>query len=268
MASHRNCPPKAPVHIRPYQFMPSASQSTLMLGDCLQRMTEIPDASVDMVLTDLPYGTTQNKWDSIIPLDQLWAAWKRICKPGAPVVLFTQQPFTTTVAASNLNQLRTEWIWEKPQGTGFLNCNRYPLKSHENVLVFCDRAPLYHPQMTTGAKPYVTGSGKKSSNYGAFDHVQTANTEGTRFPKTVLAFNQEKGYHPTQKPIRLCEYLIRTYSNPGDTILDCTMGSGSTIVAALNTGRNGIGIEQDQNYFDIATERIKAASTEVLLEAA
>ena len=117
------------------------SESRLILGDCLRCMADIRDASVDMVLTDLPYGTTSNKWDLVIPIDQLWAEWKRICKPGAPIVLFTQQPFTTTVAASNLKQLKTEWIWEKPQGTGFLNANRYPLKSHENILVFCDRTP-------------------------------------------------------------------------------------------------------------------------------
>lgn len=244
-------------------------QSTLMLGDCIQRMTEIPDASVDMVLTDLPYGTTQNKWDSVIPLDQLWAAWKRICKPGAPIVLFTQQPFTTTVAASNLSQLRTEWIWEKPQGTGHLNAKLYPLKSHESILVFCHRTPPYNPQMTTGQKPYVCHRGGGSSaNYGKQVAVTSIN-EGTRYPTTVLRYPRDsQKLHPTAKPVALCEYLIRTYSNPGDTVLDSTMGSGSTIVAALNTSRNAIGIERDQTYFDIATERVKAASTEAMPEAA
>lgn len=227
-----------------------------MFGNCLQRMSEIPDQSVDMILTDLPYGTTANVWDSIIPLDQLWAAWKRLCKPGAPIVLFAQAPFSITLAASNLKQLKTEWIWEKPQGTGFLNCNRYPLKSHENILVFCDQMPLYHPQKETGHQPYTTGRGKKSENYGAFENKETVNLDGSRYPKTVLKFNQEKGFHPTQKPVDLLSYLIKTYSNPGDTILDCTMGSGSTGVAALQTGRSFIGIERDEDYFWIAGKRM------------
>jgi DNA modification methylase len=233
--------------------MPTAQ---LMCGDCLEHMPTIADCSVDMILTDLPYGTTQNKWDSLIPMDALWCAWHRICKPGAPIILFTQQPFTTTVAYSNLKQLRTEWIWQKQQGTGFLNANRYPLKSHENILVFCDRMPPYHPQMTTGAKPYITGRGKKSPNYGTFGNKETVNTDGSRYPTTILSFNSEKGNHPTQKPVALLEYLIKTYTDPGMTVLDCTMGSGSTGVATVNTGRLFIGIEKDDTYFNIASERI------------
>ena len=174
-------------------------------------------------------------------------------------MLFTQQPFTTTVAASNLAQLRTEWIWEKPQGTGFLNCSRYPLKSHENILVFCDQVPPYHPQMTTGHTPYITGRGKKTSNYGDFKNLQTVNTEGTRYPKTVLKFTPEKGHHPTQKPVPLLEYLVRTYSTRGAVVLDCTAGSGSTGVAAIRTGRKFIGIERDENYFEIMRKRLADA---------
>jgi DNA modification methylase len=181
-------------------------------------------------------------------------------------VLFTQQPFTTTVAASNLKQLKTEWIWEKPQGTGFLNANRYPLKNHENILVFCDRTPPYHPQKTTGAKPYTTGRGRKTSNYGAFENQQTINTDGSRYPKTVLSFNQEKGYHPTQKPIALLEYLIKTYTDPGMTVLDCTMGSGSAAVAAIQTNRCFIGIERDETYFTLVRERILDAQPKVYLK--
>ena len=233
----------------------------LLQGDCLYRMNEIPTGSVDMILTDLPYGTTQNSWDSVIPLDQLWTAFKRVCRPGAPIVLFTQQPFTTTVAASNLKELKTEWIWEKPQGTGFLNANRYPLKSHENILVFCDRTPLYNPQKDSGYKPYTTGRGRKTSNYGSFDDIPTVNTDGSRFPKTVLSFKQEKGLHPTQKPVALLEYLIQTYTVPGMTVLDCTMGSGSTGVAALNKARSFIGIERDPTYYGIAVERIRAVES-------
>nr|WP_244502180.1 site-specific DNA-methyltransferase [Terriglobus roseus] len=221
-----------------------------------------------MVLTDLPYGTTQNPWDSVIPMEQLWAAWKRVCKPGAPIVLFTQQPFTTTVAASNLKQLKSEWIWEKPQGTGFLNANRYPLKNHENILVFCDRMPPYNPQKSFGHGTYTTGRGKKTENYGTFQNQETFCTDGSRYPKTVLAFNPEKGHHPTQKPVPLLEYLIKTYTEPGMTVLDCTMGSGSTGVAALNSGRSFFGIERDEAYFLVAEARIAAAKPLALPEAA
>ncbi len=221
-------------------------------------MHDIPDGSVDAIITDLPYGTTANKWDSVIPLDQLWSAWKRICKPGAPIILFTQQPFTTTVATSNLRQLKSEWIWQKPQGTGFLNANRYPLKSHENILVFCDRTPLYHPQMSTGHKPYRVKreSGRRSTNYGKFGDTNTINIDGSRYPITVLDFKPDRGLHPTQKPVALIEYLIRTYTEPDAVILDCCAGSGSTAVAAINTGRQYIMIERDADYHRIATERI------------
>ena len=211
-----------------------------------------------MILADLPYATTQNPWDQLIPMEKLWAEWKRICKPGAPIVLFTQQPFTTTVAASNLKQLKTELIWEKPQGTNFLNAKKYPMKVHENILVFCDQTPLYHPQMTTGATPYVTGGHKGSSNYRPMDYDGgRVNSDGSRYPRSVLQFTPERGLHPTQKPVALCEWLIRTYSNPGDTVLDCCMGSGTTVLACENTGRKGIGIEREQKYFDIAAQRCK-----------
>lgn len=176
-------------------------------------------------------------------------------------MLFTQQPFSTVVAASNLSQLKTEWIWRKPQGTGFLNANQYPLKSHENVLVFCDRMPPYYPQMTTGSDPYITGKNRGSANYGAFAKVRTHNN-GSRFPTTVLDYNRDPHrLHPTAKPVALCEYLIRTYTDSGAMILDCTMGSGTTGVAALITGRRFIGIERDPDYYRIACERIQAATT-------
>ena len=235
--------------------------SQLILGDCLQEMAKLPSGSVEMVLTDLPYGTTGNKWDSVIPMDQLWTAWKRICKPGSPIVLFTQQPFTTTVAASNLAQLKSEIIWEKPQGTNFLCAKLYPMKVHENILVFCDRTPPYNPQMTAGAKPYVSGHHKGSTNYPGFkDHgPRTVNTDGSRYPRSVLQFTPERGSHPTQKPVALCEYLIRTYSTPGAVVLDCTAGSGTTGVAAIQTGRRFIGIELDETYFEIMRQRLADA---------
>ena len=232
---------------------------TLLHGDCIEQMAKLPATSVDMVCADLPYGTTQNTWDSTIPLDQLWPAWKRLCKPGAPIVLFTQQPFTTTVAASNLKQLKTEWIWEKPQGTNFLNVKRYPMKVHENILVFCADVPCYAPQMTTGT-PYITGKHKGSLNYGVFDGDKQFTNSGTRYPRTVLQFKCDRGLHPTQKPVDLIEYLIRTYSQPGDVVLDCVMGSGSAGVACVNTGRRFVGIERDDAYFKVAAERIAKAS--------
>jgi site-specific DNA-methyltransferase (adenine-specific) len=158
-------------------------------------------------------------------------------------------------AASNLKNLRTEWIWQKAQGTGFLNAKRYPLKSHENILVFCDRMPPYHPQKSMGHKPYITGKNNGSSNYRPMEPHRTMNSDGSRYPTTVLTFNSDKGLHPTQKPVTLCEYLIRTYSNEGDTVLNNCMGSGTTGVAAMNTSRRFVGIERDGDYFAVATAR-------------
>jgi hypothetical protein len=158
--------------------------NVLLLGNCLKLMNTLPAGSVDCVLTDLPYGTTDNKWDSVIPMEKLWAAWRRVLRPGAPVILFTQQPFTTTVAASNLKQLKTEWIWEKHHGTGFLNCKKYPLKIHENVLVFCDRLPPYWPQKCGGA-PYKTNrKADCSTNYANTRAWNSVNTDGSRYPTT------------------------------------------------------------------------------------
>lgn len=235
---------------------------TLFQGDCLTLLPNIPAASIHLILVDLPYGTTSNKWDSIIPLDTLWAQYRRVIKPGAPVVMFTQQPFTTTVVASNPRWLRTEWIWEKEQGTGFLNAKKYPLKSHENILVFCEKSPPYFPQMSPG-KPYTTTRGNKSStNYRPFAPTVTVNT-GERYPTTVLRYAHDRpNSHPTQKPVALLEYLIKTYTQPGQVVLDNTMGAGSTGVAAMQTGRQFVGIEQDINYFAVAFDRIAKVQTD------
>ena len=219
--------------------------------------------SFDCVLTDLPYGTTANKWDSVLPLAKLWPAWKRLLRPGAPVILFTQQPFTTTVAASNLGELRTEWIWKKAQGTGFLNAARYPLKNHENILVFCEKKPPYYPQKSTGNKPYSVPQGSRAStNYGKFNAQPSKNEDGSRFPLTVLTYQHERTdrrLHPTQKPLALCEYLIRTYTMPGQAVLDCCAGSSTTLIAAINTGRDAVGIEHDAEYHASGLTRIKDA---------
>ena len=230
----------------------------LKFGDCLDKLTEISDASVDMILTDLPYGTTACSWDSIIPLDKLWEQYNRVVKENAAMVFTASQPFTTILASSNIKNFRYEWIWQKPQGTNPMNAKIMPLKSHENILVFYKTKPTYNPQMAKGT-PYGGFKSETSTIgevYGRAKSVHRDNPEGTRYPKTILSFKQEKGLHPTQKPIPLMEYLIKTYTNEGDVVLDSTMGSGTTGVACLNTSRKFIGIEKDPIYFQKAQERI------------
>lgn len=234
---------------------------TLLLGECLSEMTKLQDNSVDMVLTDLPYGTTACKWDTIIDLSKMWEQLYRICKADSAMLFTAQQPFTTTLAASNLRHFRYEWIWEKPQGTNPMNAKVMPLKSHENILVFYQSKPTYNPQMEKGT-PYTgfsSDTAKIGEVYGKAKSVHRDNPEGTRYPKTVLRYRQEKGHHPTQKPVPLMEYLIRTYTNEGDTVLDITMGSGTTGVACVNTNREFIGIESDEGYYTTAKDRIKHA---------
>ena len=230
----------------------------LKLGECLDKLTEISDASVDMILTDLPYGSTACSWDSIIPLDKLWEQYNRVAKENAAMVFTAAQPFTTILASSNIENFRYEWIWEKHQGTNPMNAKIMPLKSHENILVFYKTKPTYNPQMTKGT-PYGGFKSETSTIgevYGKAKSVHRNNPEGTRYPKTILKFKQEKGLHPTQKPVPLMEYLIKTYTNEGDVVLDSTMGSGTTGVACLNTSRKFIGIEKDPIYFQKAQERI------------
>ena len=218
-------------------------------------MSKMKDNSVDMILCDLPYGTTaRNKWDCIIPYEKLWEQYKRIIKDNGVICLFAQLPFDKTLAASNLDMLRYEWIWEKQQGTGHLNAKKMPLKAHENILVFYKKLPTYNPQMREG-KPYTCKSGRGSSNYNEQKSVVTVNN-GERYPIDILKFKSDKGLHSTQKPVALCEYLIKTYTNEGETVLDNCMGSGTTCVAAQNTNRKFIGIELDKEYFDIAKGRI------------
>lgn len=218
-------------------------------------MKDIPSGSIDMILCDLPYGTTQNKWDSVIPLDELWNHYERIIKDDGAIVLTAQTPFDKILGASNLKLLKYEWIWEKTQGTGHLNAKKMPMKNHENILVFYKKLPTYNPQMTKGVS-YIQKSGRSSSNYNPQESIITEN-KGERYPLTVNVFNSEKGLHPTQKPVPLFEYLIKTYTNEGETVLDNCIGSGTTAVAAYNTGRNFIGIELNRDYYKIADKRIK-----------
>jgi site-specific DNA-methyltransferase (adenine-specific) len=237
----------------------------LYKGDCLKKMTLIEDGSVDMILTDLPYGTTACKWDAIIPLDELWTQYNRILKDNGAVVLTAQQPFTTTLAHSNIDNFRYEWIWEKPQGTNPLNAKVMPLKSHENILVFYRKKPTYNPQIwfSTPYSGFKNHDKKIGEVYGSMGSEHRDNPKGERYPKTVLRFKQEKGLHPTQKPVELMEYMIKTYTNEGETVLDSTMGSGTTGVAAVRTNRNFIGIELDNSYFEIAKKRIYDATNTI-----
>lgn len=242
----------------------------LMHGDCLVRMKEIPDASIDMILCDLPYGTTKNKWDSVLSLPDLWTQYKRIIKDNGCIALFAQTPFDKVLGVSNLDMLKYEWVWEKPMATGFLNSQFAPMKCHENILVFSKSAACYvkdksnamkyFPQMTEG-KPYTSVQGMTSTNYDTkWAKKTTTINEGKRYPRDIQKFAHDKDkYHPTQKPVALCEYLIKTYTNEGDVVLDNCMGSGSTGVACRHTGRSFIGIELDREYFKIAKGRIKDA---------
>lgn len=232
----------------------------LINGDCLDVMPTLEAGSVDLILSDLPYGTTACKWDTVIPFEPLWACFKRVLKPKGAVVLTASQPFTSMLVMSNRDWFRAEWIWEKTHGGGFLNANRQPLKRHENILVFAAGQPSYHPQKSAG-KPYRC----RRSAAGETTQDQTVagwitENHGDRHPTTVLKVSNQTGLHPTQKPVALFEYLIRTYSNEGETVLDATIGSGTTAVACLNTGRRCVGIERDSGYFDIARRRVQEAA--------
>ena len=249
----------------------------LFKGDCLEVMKSIPDKSVDMVLCDLPYGTTACKWDNVIPFEPMWEQYDRITKKNAAILLFSAQPFTTDLICSNRKNFRYEIIWQKTQASGFLNANKMPLRTHENILVFYKNLPTYNPIKTSVNRKDI-GRAKKtglarSQQYGrTMMHTIWVET-GLRYPTDVIKFSNWNGSlfgknfshvkHPTAKPVDLLEYLIKSYSNPGDTILDNCMGSGSTGVACVNTNRDFIGIELDDNYFSIAKDRIEAAQKEV-----
>lgn len=220
-------------------------------GDCLEIMKQLPDKSIDMVLCDLPYGTTQNKWDSVIPLGELWQQYRRIVKDDGAIVLTSQGMFTAELMVSNPKMFRYKWIWEKSKSTNFLNAKKQPLRKHEDVCVFYRRQPVYHPQMIDG-EPYDKGIRKNqmSGSYGDFQPVHVHN-DGKRYPTDIIYFktaeSEGKVFHPTQKPVELGRYFVRTYTNPGDIVLDNTSGSGSFLVAALLEGRNFIGIEKNEN---------------------
>ena len=228
----------------------------LIHGDCLEEMKNIPDKSIDMILCDLPYGTTQNKWDSIIPLEPLWEQYKRIIKDNGAILLFGSQPFTTILNYSNISNYRYEWVWIKNNSTGFQLANKRPLKKHELISVFYKKQPTYNPQgLIEHNKINKRGSmGENWSEMNSNNYIQ----RWTNYPTQILEYKYDKQkLHPTQKPVALLEYLIKTYTNVGEIVLDNTMGSGSTGVACKHTNRKFIGIELDEKYFEIAKKRIE-----------
>jgi site-specific DNA-methyltransferase (adenine-specific) len=245
----------------------------LINADCLIAMSDIPDQSIDAIICDPPYGTTRLKWDSVIPLDQMWLQLKRVIKPDGAIVLFGSQPFTTTLIASNLEMFKYSLVWENSRGSNFVHAKYQPLKTHEDISVFSfggaaqgSKTPIkYNPQKTEG-KPYKRNMKEKQytpilSNL--VGEYVIENKTGDRSPRSVVKFASvsEVGMHPTQKPVDLMEYLVKTYTNEGDTVLDFTMGSGSTGVACVNTNRNFIGIELNKEYFEMASNRINSIKT-------
>lgn len=242
-------------------------------GDCLVYMKELPNESIDMILCDLPYGTTQNNWDCLIPLDKLWKEYNRIIKPNGAIVLTSHGIFTAQLILSQPQIYKYKWVWEKSKPTNFLNAKKQPLRKHEDICVFYKRQPTYNPQMTQG-EPYDKGIRKDqlSGSYGDFQPVHVS-SNGERYPTDIIyvktAESEGEVIHPTQKPIELGRYLVRTYTNPGDVVLDNTFGSGSFLVAALLEGRNFIGIEKNEDvalfkkeeidYIDVAKRRLYLA---------
>jgi len=227
--------------------------------DCLEGMKYIDDKSIDMILCDLPYGTTKCKWDIVIPFEPLWEQYERIIKDNGAIVLFGSQPFTSALVMSNLKLFRYEWIWQKTLATNFMLVKKQPAKKHENILVFYKKQPTYNPQMEIG-KPYKDKPRKRTVGiHGNAETIKKAiNNEGTRYPSSVQLFSNgnNRNVHPTQKPVELCEYLIKTYTNENELVLDNCIGSGTTAIACINTNRNFIGFELDKEYYEIAKNRI------------
>ena len=245
--------------------------TTLILGDCLEEMKNIADGSVDAIICDPPYGTTQCNWDSVIDFKLMWEQLNRIIKPNGAIVLFGSEPFSSHLRISNIKNYKYDWVWQKNNVVGFANAKKMPLKNIENISIFCKKRPTYNPQGLIKIKKKHKNSishktnkneGITTINGGRFkDNYQQ---ENTNYPRQILKYSRpSKTIHPTQKPVALMEYLIKTYTNTGETVLDFTAGSFSTGVAAVNTSRNFIGIEKEQKYFDIGIERINKAKEEI-----
>ena len=252
------------------KFITNNKQNMIDLrkGDCLELMKDIPDKSIDAIIADLPYGITRAKWDIILDLDLLWKQYERIIKDNGAIVLFGSQPFTTTLINSNRKLFRYDLVWDKKMKVGMMNCKRMPLRQHEDIVVFYKKQPTYNPQMTKGKmRNKKIAPTKDFEVYGQITPIDNFNDD--YYPSSILEFsnaNQKAKSHPTQKPVKLLEYLIKTYTNEGETVLDNTMGSGTTGVACINTNRNFIGMELDDKYFEIAKARINEAITDKQLK--
>jgi len=233
----------------------------LILGDCLEKMKDVADGSVDMILTDPPYGTTKCAWDSIIPIEPMWEQLKRIIKPNGAIVMTASQPFTTKLISSNYEMFKYCWVWEKERPSNPMLAKKQPLKYHEDICVFYNKQPVYNPIKVSGSKNHGCKVGRHFNNITGKISNYKSNTSDMKYPRSVQKVNTERGYtvHPTQKPVALMEYLIKTYTNEGDTVLDFACGSGTTGVAAKNLNRDFIGVELDETYFNIAKKRIEEA---------
>ncbi len=232
----------------------------LLHGDCLELMKDIPDKSVDMILCDLPYGTTKCKWDNIIPFEPLWGQYNRIIKDNGVIVLFGSEPFSSTLRMSNIKNYKYDWKWDKVRGVGHLNAKKRPMMCIEDIMVFYKKQCKYNPQMRDRDKPRISKNNATQEVYGKTNKNFVGDTLDKKYPLNLITFSKSSQkdmlLHPTQKPVALLEYLIKTYTNEGETVLDNCMGSGSTGIACINTNRRFIGIEKDDKYFEIAKNRI------------
>ena len=245
--------------------MTTTTTCQLLLGDAFEHLRTIQSSTIDMVLVDLPYGTTKCKWDSILPLGPMWEELTRVCKQDAAKVFTASQPFTTSLIASNIKEFRYNWVWEKSKASGYLNAKKMPLKAHEDVCVFYKKPPIYNPQKWQST-PYNKGTAKRETDvYGEQVSTTVKCDDGMRYPRSVQYFKTAEaergkyGKHPTQKPTALMEYLIKTYTNEGQVVLDFTMGSGTTGVACANTNRDFIGVELNEGYYELAKQRVDDA---------
>lgn len=249
--------------IRNINLIDSVPLNSLINGDCLEVMPKIKEHSVDLILCDLPYGRTRNKWDSIIPFDKLWENYKRVIKPNGAIVLFCDGMFMAELMVSNKKMWKYNIVWDKVLTSGFLNANKMPLRSHEEIAVFYDKPPTYNPQKFKGAPNHSKGTSQKNTNnnYGKFEIVDNRELLGDmKHPRSIWTFSKphpSKMVHPTEKPIECIEYIIKTYTNEGDLVLDNCMGSGTTCVGCANLNRNFIGIELQEEFFDISVQRVK-----------
>lgn len=247
-------------------------KNVVIKGDCLEEMKNIPDGSVDMILTDLPYGTTACSWDTIIPFEPMWEHFKRVIKRNGAIVLTASQPFTSKLVMSNLGMFKYEWIWEKTLATGHLTANKQPMKEHENILVYYKETPTYNTQKSKSKPYYKKNKGTYEQSKGT-KRIDSVSVDGTRFPRSIIKIRSantgstigNSSKHPTQKPVDLFRYLIRTYTNEGETVLDCCAGSGTTGVACIIEKRNYILIEQEQKYIDVIHKRLELEHSKLTL---